>query len=421
MQNTSNEELRNAVTLAFGKPQLNNFMLDPEYHNYNHGSFGTTAKYVLAAQQGYVRQQEARPDVWFRSTYKKLMQTTRDKLAKQAGLSSSDNLVLLENASAAVNAIFRSLALNPGDIFIYLSSAYGMVKHTAAWLNVSEGIRILEVAITVPVSSNESFLGPLRAALTALTPEERARVKIATFSHISSVPAFIEPIKELADLVKEICPDALVLVDGAHAIGQIKVDIPALGNNVDYYLSNAHKWLYAPKGSAFLYSATRNIDEVRPQPTVISSENDVFSGTDFQDRFVYTGTKDFTAYISISDALDFGEILEEANGEGSIIAYTNGLAEWASAYLAELWGTSLLSPTQFQAALFNVMLPTSDFDLATQMQSDLLNDHGVYFLSLKDEATGIVYTRLSAQIYLERDDFVKLGELVKDYLAAAKR
>lgn len=116
--------------------------------------------------------------MWFRSTYKKLMQTTRDKLAKQAGLSSSDNLVLLENASAAVNAIFRSLALNPGDIFVYLSSAYGMVKHTAAWLNVSEGIRILEVAITVPISSNESFLEPLRAALTALMPEERARVKI---------------------------------------------------------------------------------------------------------------------------------------------------------------------------------------------------------------------------------------------------
>ena len=139
----------------------------------------------------------------------------------------------------------------------------------------------------------------------------RSRVKIATFSHISSVPAFIEPIKELADLVKEVCPKALVLVDGAHAIGQIKVDIPALGDNVDFYLSNAHKWLYAPKGSAFLYSAPRNIDQVRPQPTVISSENDIFAGTDYQSRFVYTGTKDFTSYISISDAIDFGKILEE--------------------------------------------------------------------------------------------------------------
>ena len=65
-----------------------------------------------------------------------------------------------------------------------------------------------------------------------------------------------------------------------------------------------------------------------------------------------------------------------------------------------------------------MVLPTADFDLAMKMQGDLLNDHGVYMLSLKDEKTGIVYTRLSAQIYLDRDDFVKLGELVKKYLAA---
>ena len=185
------------VTLMFGKPQLENFILDPTYHNFNHGSFGTTAKYVLAAQQGYVVQQEAKPDVWFRvspkcldtghhpapliyltlraskSTYKTYMQQTRDKVAKECGLSSSDNLVLLENASAAVNAIFRSLALQPGDIFVYFSTAYGMVKHTAAWLDVSEGIKILEVPLTVPITSKEDFLAPLRSALTVLSPEER--------------------------------------------------------------------------------------------------------------------------------------------------------------------------------------------------------------------------------------------------------
>ena len=75
-----------------------------------------------------------------------------------------------------------------------------MVKHTAAWLEVDKGIKILEVQITVPITSTQSLLDPMRDALKYLSAEEKAKVKIATFSHISSVPAFIEPIKELAEV-----------------------------------------------------------------------------------------------------------------------------------------------------------------------------------------------------------------------------
>ncbi|GMI31829.1 hypothetical protein TrCOL_g7462 [Triparma columacea] len=408
-----------ASNTTYGHQQLENFLLDPTYLNFNHGSFGAVARPVLDAQHNYVLQQEARPDIWFRETYKTLIVETREKISKECGLVNADNLVLLENASAAVNAIFRSLSLQRGDIFVYFSTAYGMVKHTAAWLEVDKGIKILEVPVTVPITSVQSLLDPMKNALDDLSPEEKAKVKVATFSHISSVPAFIEPIKELASLVKSVNPNALVLIDGAHAIGQIKVDIPALGD-IDYYLSNAHKWLYAPKGSAFLWTNPEQIDTVRPQPSVISSENDVSGGTDYLTRFGYTGTKDFTAYLSISDSLDFRHSLEEVNGEGSIIDYSTSLAEWAGDHLVEQWKTSRLSPKEFEAALFNVILPTTDYELATKMQTDLLNDHGIYMLALLDEESGIVFTRLSSQIYLEKADFVKLGDLVLEYLSPRK-
>lgn len=236
---------------------------------------------------------------------------------------------------------------------------------------------------------------------------------MATFSHISSVPAFIEPISDLTTLVKSYNPNAKVLVDGAHALGQIPLDIPSLGP-IDFYLSNAHKWMYSPKGSAFLWTSPSNIDDLRPQPAVISSENDVSGGTDYATRFGYTGTKDFTAYLSVSDAIAFRNELEAENG--SIIEYTDGLAKWAGDYLTALWGTTRLSPSEFEAALFNVILPTKDFELATKMQEDLLDKEGIYMLVLKDEATGIVFTRLSAQIYLERGDFERVGKLVLEYL-----
>ena len=79
--------------------------------------------------------------------------------------------------------------------------------------------------------------------------------------------------------------------------------------------------------------------------------------------------------------------------------------------------TSRLSPPEFEAALFNVVLPTTDYKRATDLQTYLLNEYGIYMLALLDEPTSIVYTRLSAQIYLERDDFVKVGDLVLDFLS----
>ena len=51
---------------GYGHGMLGEFLLDPAYINLNHGSFGTVARSVLEAQQGYVLQQEARPDPWFR-------------------------------------------------------------------------------------------------------------------------------------------------------------------------------------------------------------------------------------------------------------------------------------------------------------------------------------------------------------------
>jgi len=396
---------------------LGEFLLDPAYINLNHGSFGTVARSVLEAQQGYVLQQEARPDPWFRDTYLTLLAQTRDLLAQECGLPDSSGLVLLENASAAVNSIFRSMKLSEGDIFVYFSTAYGMVKHTAAWLEESAGIRIVEVPLALPIKSNDCFISPLKEALESLTEEEKGRVKLATFSHVSSVPAFIEPISDLATLVKSFSPDAKVLVDGAHALGQIPLSIPSLGP-IDYYLSNAHKWMYAPKGSAFLWTDPSCIDDLRPQPTVISSHNDVSGGTEYSERYGYTGTKDFTAYLSIADAIAFRKSLEESNG--SVIEYTHGLGRWAGDYLTDKFNTMRLSPPEFEANLINIVLPTDDFELASKMQQDLYDDHGVYMLALKDEPTGLVFTRLSTQIYLDKSDFVRVGDLIQEYLKTAE-
>ena len=85
------------------------------------------------------------------------------------------------------------------------------------------------------------------------------------------MPAMIEPVEQLTELSHKI--GAVVLIDGAHAPGEIDIDIPKIG--AEFYLGNCHKWLYAPKGTAFLYVKKSLQTPSFPEPTVISSSGDL--------------------------------------------------------------------------------------------------------------------------------------------------
>jgi len=69
------------------------------------------------------------------------------------------------------------------------------------------------------------------------------------FSHITSGLGALLPARELCALARE--RGALAIVDGAQAVGQIQVDVRALG--CDAYVGSPHKWMMAPKGTGFMF------------------------------------------------------------------------------------------------------------------------------------------------------------------------
>jgi isopenicillin-N epimerase len=99
----------------------------------------------------------------------------------------------------------------------------------------------------------------------------------------------------------------LTIVDGAHAPGQIPLDVKAI--DPDFYIGNCHKWMLSPKGAGFLY--TRR--ELQPllEPLIVSwgwGENSPFtSGSDYLDYLEYSGTYDPSAYLSVPAAIQFQE------------------------------------------------------------------------------------------------------------------
>lgn len=387
------------------------FLMANGFTNLNHGSYGTVPSPVADVQHSYFLEQEAYPDTWFRVNYFTYVNQSREMLAKYVNASSVDDLVLVENASAAMNSILRSIALTKGDKIMLLSTAYGMVKETLQWLVDTVGIELVVVPVTFPMANSEQLLSAVQTALI-----QHPDIKVSIFSHISSMPSLIEPIKEMTALVRELATSSLVVIDGAHAPGQLDIDVTDL--KVDFYLGNCHKWLYAPKGTAFLWTAPsqqqgEESPQRSPEPVVISS-----SGKhDYVGRYAYTGTRDYTHFASLPAAMAFRDYL---GGDVAIMSYCRTLAADAAGLLVQMWGTELLVPLNMTSFLFTVILPTTDVDAVAYAQSTMDHQYHIYFVydQYTDPSTGntLLFTRLSAQVYLELSDFRRFAELMPQLL-----
>lgn len=400
------------------------------YTNFNHGSYGACPKSVLDYQSALRLQQEQQPDVWMREHYRVLLNETRTKVATFMGLGSSsqsaENLVLVESASTAVNSILRSFDWKQDDILLLFSTAFSMVKHTADWLRKLYRIEILYMEIPFPLPEDlgqDVFLQALQATLTNLTDSNSIeRVKMIGLDHMVSAPAVKQPIQELAALAKQHMPNCFVLVDGAHALGQIPFkDTPHLLSNVDAYLSNGHKWLYTPKGSAVLWINSIQVTDVFPEPTVIASTNEIISTIPLSERYAYVSARDYTAWLSMGKAIDFRE--QQLGGEKAIYHYCRNLAIQAKQHLMGVWNSTPLVPDSMEEFMIHVQLPypINAVERGTALMGYLLTHHNTYIRNLYDAGSGILYARLSAQVYLEMSDFEQLGTHVLEFAKQYER
>jgi len=375
----------------FGHNMLQYFQFSKGFINFNHGSFGSTPSPVTQAQQKYTQQMEAHPDNWFRVDYKIIIKQMRERLAKYIGVN-VDDLVLIENASSGVNAVLKTQRFKKGDKILLSNIEYPMTMYTLKYLTDIDGVQVVFANMTFPVTGPSQFIDAVVKTI-AMNPD----IKIAVFSHITSVPSMILPIKEIAALCKK--ANIPILIDGAHALGHIPLNVADLG--VDYYLSNGHKWLYSPKGSAFLWVTKERQKDI--VPLVISSSGD-FS---YVGEFEYTGTRDYTSYCSIGAAMDFRNKL----GDQDIMNYNHELATWAGQYLSNYWNTSqLVLNTTMIGALVNIELPTKDDQKAGSLNQKLMDMYQMYIVVYKFEDKW--WCRLSGQIFLEKSDFIALGDNV---------
>ncbi len=283
----------------------NHFLLDPDLVFLNHGSFGACPREVFRAYRHWQLELERNPVAFLGRRSAALLLNARQALAKLLG-AAADDLVFVPNATTGVNTVARSLArslpLNPGDEVLTTDHEYGACDAVWRFVCAERGAVYRAVPLPLPFDADDA----VQRISAALSP----RTRVLYLSHISSTTALTLPVAPL-------CAEArrrgiTTVIDGAHAPGQIELDLDSLG--ADFYTGNCHKWLCAPKGSAFLHA--RPASHADLHATVMSwgyaagdgghSGFDAYTGrTLLERRLQWQGTRDIAAFLAVPAAIDF--------------------------------------------------------------------------------------------------------------------
>ena len=381
----------------FGHARRADFLLADGFDHLNHGSFGATPRLVLDAAHQWRLRMEADPSRFFRRDLAPGLRVAAARVARFLGGDGKD-WAFVENATAGLNAIIASLApaLTPGDELICLSQVYGAIGNALRYHAHRSGTRIVTVDVPVPFRDPAPLLDSLAAALGP-------RTRLALFDHITSAGAVVLPVRDMAALCRR-C-GVPVAIDGAHAPGQIALDVPALG--VDWYVGNLHKWAFAAKGTAVIWCTPERQSTLHP--TAISHA----LGAGFPAEFDYTGTRDNSAWLAAPAALDYLDAL----GAEAARSYNTALAREAGAMLIEAWDTEPAAALEFSAAMVSVRLPggaAADRDAAHRLAARLNDEHAITVGAMVlDDG---LWIRVSAQIYNEIDDYRRLAAIGKTLL-----
>jgi isopenicillin-N epimerase len=379
------------------------WLLDPEVVFLNHGSFGACPRFVLEAQAKLRGQMEAQPVRFLQREFEPLLDAARAALAEFLKARPED-LVLVHNATAGVNAVVRCFDFQPGDELLTTNHDYNACRNVLAEAARRSGAKVILAEVPFPLAGEDDIFHAIMARVTD-------RTRLAMIDHVTSPTALVFPIARLVRALE--ARGVEVLVDGAHAPGSVPLDLEALRPH--YYAGNLHKWVFAPKGAAFLWVRSDRQEAVRPA-IVSHGENVRRPGRSaFHDRFDWPGTLDPTAWLSVPAALDFGAGLFPG-GWDELRERNHELALSARALLADRLGVALPCPDHLLASMATLPLPEPFQQRAFNgerfdpLQSELYEKARVELPIVRWGKPLRRWLRLSAQAYNTMGEYGVLAE-----------
>ena len=374
----------------------------------NHGSFGACPDFVIEEQRKWQNLMEKEPVRFFEELMPDLLLKSREALGTFLSCSPND-LAFVSNATSGVNTILRSLHFEQGDEILVPNHAYQACRNSIDFVAQRSGATVVVVPIPFPIDSPQTVIDVMKSARTE-------RTKLVMIDTVTSPTGLRMPFEELTSFFED--QGVEVLLDAAHGIGMIPLDLETLG--ASYVTSNCHKWLCAPKGTAFLY--VREDKQNKIQPLTISHGHTFPLGntTRFRHEFDWTGTQDISGWCALPAVIEEMAKLVDGGWE-AIMQHNHDLALQGRDILCERLGIEQPCPDEMIACISTIRLPGEIPSKEKMHEPDPLH----HILSEKYNIQVPVwswpspagrYLRISAQLYNSIEQYEQLADALVNEL-----
>ena len=388
--------------------------LDPGVTFLNHGSFGAAPRPVLVAQAEWRDRMEREPVAFFTRDLEPALDAVRVALGGFVG-TDPDDLILLPNATAGINTVASSLDLGPGDELLTTDHAYNAARNVLEFVAARAGAHVRVAELPFFGTTPELVVERLLAAVTP-------RTRLVLVDHVTSTTSLVLPVAQIVCALAERGIDTLV--DGAHGPGMLDLDLESIG--AAYYTGNCHKWMCAPKGSAFLHVRRDLQPSVRPLAISHGANAPRVDRPRFRLEHDWTGTADPSAYLSIPTAIEFGAGLLDG-GWAALVERNRDVALRGRDLLCSALGIDAPTPDSMIGSMASVPLPyergpgadgATDDELHAALEARGIQVAVAPWPQPPDRGPWRRVIRISAAPYVGIDDIARLATALPSVMAA---
>ncbi|RMG61589.1 MAG: aminotransferase class V-fold PLP-dependent enzyme [Bacteroidetes bacterium] len=356
--------------------------------NLNNGGVSPQPRVVQEKVADYHRFANEAPGYYMWRVMGRMREPTRRQLGRLVG-ADPETVALLRNATEALETVIFGLDLNAGDEIITTDQDYPAILDALAARARRHGIEVRRLSLPVPCEDPAEIT---RRFAAAITPRTRALL----FCHVINMSGQILPVRELCELARN--RGLYSIVDGAHAIGQLELNLEELG--CDFYGASLHKWLSAPFGTGMLYVRRPLIPKLWPLYGYPEAEQDSIT------KFEHLGTRSVPMEIAISDAIDFHDLIGTAR-KGARLQY-----------LKRYWVEQVRDTPGFH--LYSSLDPAHGAGLTTfsldgwtpaELSSALTNQYHLYVTAF--DHRDVAGVRITPHVYTRLEDLDYLAETIR--------
>ncbi|MEE2993326.1 MAG: aminotransferase class V-fold PLP-dependent enzyme [Gemmatimonadota bacterium] len=380
--------------MAYWADVRDRFLLQPNIAYLNGGIFGPCARVVVDRIAELSEQLNADVGKHMGQTLGPLTETAREKLAAFVG-AHPDRIALVLNTTMGMNLVAQGLTFEAGGEILMSDHEYPSME--ALWRYVAErdGLTIRKIALPITAERREDIVDAFAAGMNG-------RTRLITFCHVYYFTGLITPARALCGLARE--NGTVSVVDGAHAIGMVNLDLSDMG--CDFYVNSCHKWLLGPKGTGMVYidEVFQNklrplfiVDDLGPRPTAR--------------RYDIQGTRDQTHFAALGTAVDF---MHEVGWPEKVQSYGYGLSRYLKERLQEIDGVRLAVPMSADTSGFMTAFIIDGVDLP-EISRRLWDDYQIQ--NSCTQVNEVHYLRVSVHFFNTYDEVDRMIAALRDILS----